>query len=58
MSRHLRAASEKEPLVSIKEDTGGVPEQLWKFWRRISLACLGNRTTDARSTSFFGGKKY
>jgi hypothetical protein len=53
MSGHLRAPSEKEPLVSIKEDTGWVPEKIWKFWRRKFLACLGNRPTVARSASFF-----
>jgi hypothetical protein len=53
MSGHLRAPSEKEPLVSIKEDTGWVPEQIWKFWRRKFLACLGTRPTVARPASFF-----
>ena len=41
--------------IRFKEDTGWVPEQMWKFWKRKSLACLGNRPTVAPSAIFFWG---
>ena len=56
MSDHLRAPSEKEHMVSVREDTGWVPEQIWKFWKRKSHVFLGNRPTVARSASFLGKK--